>query len=238
MEFDMRFSWLFLGYLFMLSFPFGEISALPVLGYALMLFASLRLSRFEEKLVPFKYVLYAAVPIGAALLAIQIYLSGAGDGAFTGSDVLYEVIQWADELIEMLAMFFLYIGVKRIGEKAEYPTLEKQATRNMAIMIVYLLFEVTVSVLRRLAPGLFTNFEVIFIYPFIIGLIWRALNLWMLFKCYVGIASADEEENEHKSKRQSRREAEEAELRSIRAEIAKNKNTKGNDKRNGGKKAK
>lgn len=233
----MRFAWLFLGYLFMLSLPVGEISLLPILGYALMLFAALRLSKFEEKLVPFKRVLYAAVPIGAALLACQIYKTVVGDGAGAAFEPIYEAVQWADELAEMLAMYFLYIGIKRIGEKAEYPTLEKQATRNMAVMLVYLLLELTITVLRRTYPDLFTNYEIIFIYPLIVGLIWRTLNLWMLFKCYVGIAPAEEESEHKKSKRQKRREAEEAELRSIRAELSGGGN-KGDNRRNGGKRAK
>lgn len=231
----MRFAWLFLGYLLMLSFPIGEISLLPVLGYALMLFAVIRLSKFESVFGKAKLALYAALLIGVILLGLQIYLTAVGnDNTFNGFSTLYACVQWADELVEMLVMFFVYLGVRTIGEKAEYPALEKQAPRNMAVMLVYLAVEVVITVLRYAVPSLFTNFELIYIYPFIIGLIWRALNLWMFFKCYVGIATVDEEYGDSKpkkkSKRQIRKENEERELRELRNEL-KRKNNSGNGSR-------
>lgn len=202
----MRFAWLFLGYLLMLSFPVGEISLLPVLGYALMLFAMVRLSHFEGVFKRAKYALYAALPIGALLLVCQIYLTVMGENTFKGFELGYEIIQWADELIEMLVMFFVYIGIKTIGEKAEYPSIEKAATRNMAIMFVYLAFEVVITVLRHVNFEMFDgSFSILLFYPFIIGLVWRALNLWMLIKCYVGIASTEEEERANRTKKKSKR---------------------------------
>ena len=81
-----------------------------------------------------------------------------------------------------------------MGDKTEIPALVKHSSRNMAIMFVYLLTEVAISLLYSFAPDLFKNFSLILIYPFVIGFLWRVLNLWMLFTCFLGIADTKEEE--------------------------------------------
>ena len=47
----MRFRWFFLGYLLMFSIPAGktDIILLPALGYAMMLYAALRLCKYEKE---------------------------------------------------------------------------------------------------------------------------------------------------------------------------------------------
>ena len=69
----MRFEWLFIGYVFMFQLPLGEITLLPFLAYLIMLFAMVRLAKFENAFKKAKYVLFAAVPIGGALLGMQIF---------------------------------------------------------------------------------------------------------------------------------------------------------------------
>ena len=77
----MRFRWFFLGYLLMFSIPVGEITILPALGYALMLYAALRLSKYEPAFDKSKKLLYVALPIGVVLLGLEIYLTVTGEGA-------------------------------------------------------------------------------------------------------------------------------------------------------------
>ena len=190
----MRFRWFFLGYLLMFSIPIGDISILPALGYALMLYAALRLSKYERAFAHSKTALYVALPIGIALLAVQIYTTVAGDSAPGAISTLSTVIGWADELAEMAVMLFFYIGVRRMGDNAEIPALVKHSSRNMAVMLVYLLTEVTISILYTALPSAFEGFGMILLYPFIIGFIWRILNLWMIFTCFIGIADSREEE--------------------------------------------
>ena len=91
-------------------------------------------------------------------------------------------------------MLFFYIGVRRMGDNAEIPALVKHSSRNMAVMLVYLLTEVTISILYTALPSAFEGFGMILLYPFIIGFIWRILNLWMIFTCFIGIADSREEE--------------------------------------------
>ncbi|MBR2459886.1 MAG: hypothetical protein IKB34_01465 [Clostridia bacterium] len=189
----MRFKWFFLGYLLMFSIPIGEISILPVAGYGLMLYAMLRLSKYEKAFDAAKKVLYIALPIGAALLAVQIYITLAGESALPAAGILSSVIGWADELAEMAMMFFVYIGVRRMGDATEIKALVKHSSRNMAVMLVYLLTEVTLSLLYTALPSAFENFGIIMLYPFIIGFVWRVLNLWMIFTYFLGIADSREE---------------------------------------------
>jgi len=189
----MRFRWLFLGYLLMFSIPIGEVRILPVLGYALMLFAMLRLSNYESAFAKAKYILFAAVPLGAILFGFELYLTFAAKSAFGGASAVHTVLQWADELIEMAVMFFVYIGVRIMGDRTEIKALTKHSSRNMAVMFVYLLTETVLSLLHTFAPHLFVNFGMIMLYPFVLGFIWRVLNLWMIFTCFLGIADSAEE---------------------------------------------
>ena len=196
----MRFRWFFLGYLLMFSLPAGstEITLLPALGYALMLYAALRLCKYETAFNHAKKILYAAVPIGLAVLGVEIYLTVAGDGAIAAMKTVDTCLSWADELIEMAVMFFVYIGVRRMGDQTEIPALTKHSSRNMAVMFVYLLTEVSISMLHTFVPEVFEGFGLIMLYPFVIGFAWRILNLWMLFTCFLGIADTKEEEQREK----------------------------------------
>ena len=95
-----------------------------------------------------------------------------------------------------------------MGDKAEFPALVKHSSRNMAVMFVYLATEIVISILYTAIPSSFDNFRIILLYPFIIGFIWRVLNLWMLFTCFLGIADTEEEkkrEQAEKAKEKAKR---------------------------------
>lgn len=196
----MRFEWFFIGYLFMMQIPLGEFTVFPLLGYIIMLFAMQRLARYESAFKKARNILFAAVPVGALLFALQFYAQTGGviDGFYY---VLYNIVRWTSEIAEMSVMFFVYIGVKAMGVKAEFPALERHSSRNMSVMFVYLAFEVLVTVLNVTAPQVFAGFEEIVLYPFGVGLIWRILNLWMIITCYLGIAKDDEETKPEENKK-------------------------------------
>lgn len=195
----MRFEWLFIGYLLMFSIPVGNITLLPALGYSVMLFAMLRLSRYEAAFEKAKKVLFAAVPLGVILLAFQIYATVSPDSESAAVYVYsYNAVRFLNECAEMAVMFFTYLGVKSMGVNADLPSLEKHAGRNMSVMFVYFAFEMIMSALSLFAPSIFKGYEMVLAYPFILGIIWRALNLWMIITCYLGIApdTGDEKKKE------------------------------------------
>ena len=204
----MRFRWFFLGYLLMFPIPVKEITILPALGYALMLYAALRLSRYEPAFGKAKKVLYAALPVGIVLLGLEIYLTFAGNGAFPAVKAIHTAFKWTDEFAEAAVMFFVYVGVRRMGDNTEITALVKHSSRNMSVMLVYLLTEIIISVLYTAAPSLFTNFGIILLYPYALGFIWRVLNLWMLFTCFLEIADTEDEkkrEQAEKAKEKAKR---------------------------------
>lgn len=185
----MRFEWLFIGYLLMFSIPVGNITILPAAGYLIMLFAMLRLSRYEAAFEKAKRVLFVAIPLGMALLAFQIHASAVSGVSETKAYLYsYNAVRLASECAEMGVMFFTYLGVKAMGVSAEIPALEKHASRNMAVMFVYFAFEMIMSALSLFVPNIFKGFEILLAYPFAVGVIWRVLNLWMIITCYLGIA--------------------------------------------------
>ena len=185
----MRFEWLFIGYLLMFSIPVGNITVLPAAGYLIMLFAMLRLSKYEAAFEKAKRVLFAAIPLGFVLLAFQIYASVNPEAETVKAYIYsYNSVRLLNECAEMGVMFFTYLGVKAMGANAEIPALEKHASRNMAVMFVYFAFEIVMSALSLFVPQIFKGFEIILAYPFALGVIWRVLNLWMIITCYLGIA--------------------------------------------------
>lgn len=200
----MRFEWLFLGYLLLFQLTVGKISLLPVAGFSIMLFAMFRLSKFEAAFVKAKYVLFAAVPIGAALLGLQLYSTALGDTAApVWYDYVYNTVRILCECAEVCTMFFVYLGVREMGKNADFPALVKHSTRNMAVMAVYFIFEMTMSALSIFVPQIFKGYEMIFLYPFIVGIIWRILNLWMIITCYLGIARDNGDTESAKDKKES-----------------------------------
>lgn len=190
----MRFEWLFIGYVFMFQITVGNITLLPFLAYLIMLFAMLRLSKFERAFQRAKYALLVAVPIGGALLALQIYKTAVPKEAlFSSFEYLYDAVRILSECAEMVIMFFIYVGVKVMGTKTGISALEKHASRNMAVMAVYFIFEMTMSVISIFFSDILEGYETVMLYPFIVGFIWRVLNLWMIITCYLGVAVKDKE---------------------------------------------
>lgn len=171
----------------MFYIPAGDISILPALGFSLILFSMLRLQKFEPVFKKAIYALYAAVPIGCVLLAMQIYTSlTASQPEWYGA--IYTTVRLLCEICEIATMFFIYLGIRRIGEQTEIRTLEKQASRNMSVMFVYFFIEILFSILKSTVPQIFSGFEMVIVYPFIIGMIWRAMNVIMAGYCYMKIA--------------------------------------------------
>lgn len=221
----MRFEWLFLGYLLLFQLTVGDITLLPAAGFSLMLFAMFRLAKFEKAFVKAKYVLFAAVPIGVALLGLQLYSVSLGDAAApVWYGYVYNTVRILTECAEVGTMFFVYLGVREIGRNAEFPALVKHSTRNMSVMAVYFVFEMTMSALSIFAPQIFKGYEMIFLYPFVVGIIWRILNLWMIITCYLGIARETEESANAKKEAKAQKEAEEE--AKARAKKKKRKNKK------------
>ena len=177
----------------MFQITVGNITLLPLLAYLIMLFAMMRLSRFEMAFQKAKLALFVAVPIGAALLFLQLFKTFSPIEAGTvWFNYTYNAVRILSECAEMVIMFFVYLGVKVIGANTEIKSLEKHASRNMAVMFVYFAFEMTMSLLSIFAPFLFEGYEIIMLYPFIVGFIWRVLNLWMIITCYLGVSVKDE----------------------------------------------
>ena len=177
----MRSFWLLIGFLLMFSFPVGEITVLPFGGFALILFATLRMKQMENAFVRVERALYVALPIAATLLALQIYKTAAGENAAVWYSAVYTTVHILCEVAEASVMALLYIGIKIIGMNADVPQLEKQCGRNMTLMAAYIISEIFITVMRLTVPESFVGFEVVLVYPFVLGYIWRAMNVWTAY---------------------------------------------------------
>jgi hypothetical protein len=177
----MRSGWLLIGFLLNFSFPVGDITVLPVLGFSFMLFAVMRMEKLESAFRRVRYSLYVAIPIAAVMLALQIVSAVKGDSVGTWYAPVYLAVRVACELAEYTAMIFFYVGIKIMGTNAEVPQLEKQSSRNMTMMAVYAISFTVITLMRYFAPGSFVGFEVVIVYPFALGYIWRALNVYTAY---------------------------------------------------------
>ena len=183
----MRFEWLFIGYLLMFQIPYGNYTILPFLGFLIMLYATLRLQKFEIVFKKSTISLSIGVVLGLMLFGIQFYASNHTEPYFNGYNILYNLVRFSCEICEMVSMFFIYIGVKTMGNEACIPALEKHSSRNMAVMFIFLLTEVVMTILLLINPQIFKGYEIIQFYPFVIGVVWRIMNLWMIITCYLGL---------------------------------------------------
>lgn len=179
----------------MFQITVGNITLLPLLAYLIMLFAMVRLAKFENAFKKAMYALLVAVPIGGALLALQICKTVLPEFASAAAfNYAYNTVRILSECAEMVIMFFVYVGVKIIGANTDIKSLEKHSSRNMAVMFVYFAFEMLMSAISIFAPSLIEGYEIIMLYPFIVGFIWRVLNLWMIITCYLGVSVKDEKD--------------------------------------------
>ena len=174
--------------MFQFPIPKTSITVLPILGFALILFSVLRMEKMEPIFKKAKIILLIALPISAALLGLQIYGTAGGQGAWYS--YTYNAVRILTELAEISATVFIYIGIKIIGVNTELPTLEKQSARNMTLMLVYLVVYLAINLINLFAPSLFTGFEFVKVWPFVIGYVWRALNIWMAFTLLAKISAS------------------------------------------------
>ena len=179
----MRALWLLIGFALMISFPLpvGRITVFPLGGFLLILFAVLRMEKLEPAFKKARYALYAAIPIAAAVLGLQLYATLAADAVFSGFTLVNDALRMLCELAEGAVMVFIYIGVKIIGQNADIPALEKQSGRNMTVMVIYLISQLGISLIWIFCPSIFTGFEIVLLYPPIFGVIWRAMNVWTAY---------------------------------------------------------
>lgn len=177
----MRATWLLIGFLLMFSFPIGEFTLFPLGGFLLILFAVLRLEKFEPTFKRSRYALYAAIPVSAFVFALQIYKTALGENVAVWYEWTYVSARILCELSEIAVMLFIYLGINIIGRNADVPALEKHSRRNLTVMLVYIVSEILITLLKNLLPQLFVGFEIILVYPFVLGYVWRALNVWTAF---------------------------------------------------------
>lgn len=179
----MRAIWLLIGCMLMISFPLpaGRITIFPLGGLLLILFAILRMEKLESAFKKSRYALYVAIPISAAVFALQIYATAVGEATFKSFVTVYDALRMLGELAEGAVMVFFYVGIKIIGENADIKSLEKQSSRNMTVMVAYLISQLAISLLWIFVPHIFDGFEIVTLYPPILGILWRAMNVWTAY---------------------------------------------------------
>ena len=177
----MRAGFLLLGFLLMFSFPVGNITVFPLGGFLLILFTVLRLEKYEKIFSPSEYALGVAIALSSGLLIFQILRQTEIVSAEGTAGNLYTALRLLVELAEIAVMLMIYPGIKLIAVNAEVKSLEKLTYAAMTVMFAYIVFQVFVTCIRIFMPELLAGYEVVIVYPFALGYIWRAFNIWIAF---------------------------------------------------------
>ncbi len=195
----MGFGILFLGYCIAAIFSMlGTYSFIGMLiGYVMMFWA---LSELRKYAPTFLYAIIACV----LMIFCSFFESFAGIdtllrlGMLTNMQWLgdtFEIIEFVIELIFNIALLY---GIADLARRVDFPDIRVKAFRNMIFVGIYNCFQ-----LFLFLPFDFIQNDLSFLYSLlvILMLVYTALNLALIFKCYAFICPQGDEEMERKPSR-------------------------------------
>ena len=182
----MGFGILFLGYVCTYLFsmtPFGIVT--DILGNLVLLYALRQLGQYNRF---FRFGMYAA---GA--LALCASVNAAVTVFSVESGVLTACVGAAKVLGVGVFHAALLRGVGKIAADTELPKLQKRASRNLSLTLVYIALSLFLMLPFPDAVAAELNLYVA-LPVFALGLLWLALNAVLLFSCYMWICLEGDED--------------------------------------------
>lgn len=190
----MGFGILFIGYIFMSLFslnPFGDIAQL--LGFSIILFALFKLSPYAKN---FKIAKYVTVPLvlACAFSSVTTIIQKLGVEISLGIG-FEQIFSLAFAVLFFIFHLFLLFGIREIAKFTELPKISEKAIRNFIVGAFYFVL--------TFAGSLDTPFKEDFAKYFgmptlVIGLIWYALNIVLIYSAYMWICLEGDEDMERK----------------------------------------
>lgn len=192
----MGFGLLFLGYLFMYSFPYKGFDVLPdIIGFIICYIGIRKLAEYGCGFDNLKKYMYMLLPGGLVTVIFQIL-------GLCGYSLSFKQI-W-DYCYIALVLFFnllILVAIYKIAEDTGLKSITAKVQRNLIIGIIYyilmLFFELPFAFVQNLGQSI----EYLGVILLILGYIWQTLNLTLIFSCYMWIcAPGDEDMPERKKK--------------------------------------
>lgn len=203
----MGFGLLFLGYLFMYSFPYKGFDVTPdILGFLISYLGIRKLSEYGCGWDVLKKYMYVILPAGGVTAILQIII-------FFGNDLgIYTYWSYAYTALLMVYNVLLLTAVYKIAEDTEVKSIKAKAKRNMILGIAYyfimLFLDIPVAYVQNLKSYLSSVIPLGFII-FVFGYLWQFLNLAVIFSCYMWICAPGDEDMPVKESKFSKKKKEE-----------------------------
>jgi len=195
----MGFGLLFLGYLFMYSFPYMGFDVVPdVLGFVISFFGIRTLSEYGCGWDTLKRYYSLLLPASLITFVLQFL------GLFGLNSAFYELWFYAYSALLLVYNVLLLMAIYKIAVDTDSHSIKAKAKRNLYLGIVYYAFMLFLNFplpfIEKLNSYLSAKFAVGFIL-FIFGYIWQFLNLALIFSCYMWICTEEDKDMPNKNKK-------------------------------------
>jgi len=196
----MGFGLLFLGYIFMFSFPYkGVLDVAPdVIGFLIALPGVISLSEYGCGFQNLKKYFILLIPSSVLTLVLQILsLYGIEKDLL----VLWNIIYTALLLVFVMIMM---VSIHNIADDTGVASIKAKVVRNLMISLIYcflmIFFSLPIGIIQNLYLYLCSKFAFGFVL-YVMGYVWHILNLATVFSCYMWICKEGDEDMPLKSKK-------------------------------------
>ena len=188
----MGFGLLFIGYLFMYSFPYNGFDVLPdLIGFIIAFFGVRTLADYGCGWDVLKRYFTIILPSSAVTLLFQVLGLLGVDIGFT---VIWDYIYTAFLLVYNI---LLLVAIYKIADDTDVKSIKAKAQRNLILGIGYyalmLFFNFPISFVQKLREYLSANYSLGLIL-FIFGYLWLFFNISVIFSCYMWICKEGDED--------------------------------------------
>ena len=188
----MGFGLLFIGYMFMFSFPYRGLDILPdIIGFIISYIGIRSLSEYGcgfDDLKKYYSVLLPASFLTFVLQLLQVFGVGIG---------ILEVWNYIYTAFIMLFNILLLVAIYKISNDTDLKSLMAKAKRNLIITFIYfgmtLILNLPFSFIVRFKTFLTTKYALGFA-MFVFGYCWLILNLLLIYNCYMWICKPGDED--------------------------------------------
>lgn len=188
----MGFGFLFLGYLFMFSFPYKTLDVFPdLIGFVISFIGIFKLSKYGYSFDRVKKYLYILIP--ASLLELILQILG-----LTQNDVsLYTgIFNPVYSALILVYNILLLISIRNIALGTDMLSIGAKALRNIYIAIIYyginIVLSFPIGYIQELKLALESRYFAVTMLVF--GYIWLILNIALIFNCYMYICDENDVE--------------------------------------------
>lgn len=195
----MGFGYLFIGYLFMFSFPYRGLDIFPdIIGFIIAFIGIRTLSEYGCGFDNLKRFFCLLIPSSFITLAIQILRLLNIDLSFI------EIWETAYTAMILVYNIMLLVAIYRIGKDTGVGIIYAKAQRNLVLCLMYyaiiLFFSFPSPLTEKLEVYLATKFSFGLV-MYIFGYVWLILNASLIYSCYMWICQiGDEDMPEKESK--------------------------------------